>query len=325
MNKILDKFAISVVVPIFNVENYLRECLDSLEHQTLKSMQVILVDDGSTDASGVIAEEFVKKDSRFVLINRKNGGLSAARNTGIDVAKGEYLYFLDSDDYLHDNALETLYNHAKTYNLDAIRFSAFTFEDGTKEYRWEHKNGYKFAGKYPDVMNGLEFYKESVEQDDYYPSCCLVLMRRQLIVEHALRFVEGILHEDNLFNFQLMTFCQRVGVINEALYYRRYRSNSITQKQDWQNKVHSLCISAELTDSFIEAHLDNKRDLGRHQIEYCLNMILFYWNQLPRKEQDSKIIRGYLFRATKMAMKYKVRIKSFFLLSISHKFFRMIK
>lgn len=132
----MDKISASIIVPIYNVEKYLAECLDSLERQTLDDIEIIMVNDGSTDNSGDIAKTYAAQNENFCLINRENGGLSAARNSGLDVARGEYVYFLDSDDFLADDAIEKLYKKAKAENLDQLRFVAYTFEDGTKNYLW---------------------------------------------------------------------------------------------------------------------------------------------------------------------------------------------
>ena len=156
----MDLIRVSVIVPIYNVKAYLKECLDSLERQTLNGIEVIMVNDGSTDGSELIAAEYSERNPNFRLLNRENGGLSAARNTGLESAQGKYVYFLDSDDFLADNAMELLYSKAESEDLDQVRFSAYIFEDGTKDYKWVRdtdRTGYKFYGSYPDVMTGPDF------------------------------------------------------------------------------------------------------------------------------------------------------------------------
>ena len=104
---------VSVIVPVYNVEDYIRECLDSLINQTLTDIEIILVDDGSKDLSGTICDEYAKKDCRIKVIHKENGGQSSARNAGLKVSTGEYILFVDSDDYIVENTLETLLNEAK--------------------------------------------------------------------------------------------------------------------------------------------------------------------------------------------------------------------
>ena len=100
---------VSVIVPVYNVEKYLKQCLDSIVDQTLEDLEIVLVDDGSVDSSGTICDEYAKKDARIKVIHKKNGGLSDARNVAIDIAKGEYITFVDSDDYVTDDYVESLY------------------------------------------------------------------------------------------------------------------------------------------------------------------------------------------------------------------------
>ena len=109
---------ISVIVPVYNVEKYLTKCVDSIMNQTYKDLEIILVDDGSTDNSGKICDEYVKKDKRFKVIHKKNGGLSDARNVGIKNSTGEYLSFIDSDDYIDNDMIECLYNACIKNNAD---------------------------------------------------------------------------------------------------------------------------------------------------------------------------------------------------------------
>ena len=113
---------ISVVVPVYNVEKYLRECLDSLANQTFEDFEVICVNDGSDDSSLSILEEYASEDERFKIVSQENKGLSGARNTGMNYIKGRYLLFLDSDDWLELNALELLYNHANALNSEMVIF-----------------------------------------------------------------------------------------------------------------------------------------------------------------------------------------------------------
>ena len=175
----MGNIAVSVIVPIYNVENYLAECLDSLERQTLKNIEVILVNDGSTNGSAEIAGKYVARNRNFSMIERENGGLSAARNTGMKTASGEYLYFLDSDDYLLDDALETLYAKAEAEQLDVLKFSAYCFAEPSREMAWTHERGYKYSGAYPDVYDGQTALRMFIDNHDNYPSCCLCLMRRK--------------------------------------------------------------------------------------------------------------------------------------------------
>lgn len=116
---------ITIIIPVYNVEKYLRECIDSVIAQTYKNLEIILVDDGSIDKSGEICDEYSKKDSRIRVIHKKNGGLSDARNVALDIAKGEYIGFIDSDDYIEKDMFETLYKLAEKYHAEISSISFY--------------------------------------------------------------------------------------------------------------------------------------------------------------------------------------------------------
>ncbi len=319
---------VSVIVPVYNVEKYLRECLESLERQTQDNIEVILVNDGSTDCSEEIAKEFAERNHNFHLINRSNGGLSAARNTGLDLAQGEYIYFLDSDDFLADNAIEKLYKKSKEEDLDQLRFVAYTFEDGTKNFKWtkdELVEGYKYSGDYPSVMKGTEFYRRIITYNDYYPSCCLIFTRRNVIQKNNLKFLEGILHEDNLFNFQLTSLCDRVALLHEPLYYRRFRTGSITMGDNWIERNKAMCISAEEADRFIDIHQDIKDVYGSWQIDFFIKTMFQQWEKMTRDDQESKESNEYFKRVKPLIKKYDIGGTSIKLFYVSHSVYRIYR
>ena len=320
----MNNISVSIIVPIYNVEKYLAKCLNSLERQTFDDIEIIMVNDGSTDNSGDIAKTYANKNENFCLINRENGGLSAARNSGLDVAKGEYVYFLDSDDFLADDAIEKLYKKAKAEDLDQLRFVAYTFEDGTKNYLWTRdrsEGGYKYLGDYSGVFKGMDFYQKTLDNNDYYPSCCLIFTKRTVIEENHLRFYEGILHEDILFNFQLTTLSERVALLNEPLYYRRFRTGSITQDTNWMKRNRSMCISAVEADKFVNAHPQIQGKTADWQINFFLNMMLRQWEQMTRGEQESRESNEYFERVKPLVKKYGGG-KSLLLFYASHSLYR---
>ena len=111
-------YLISIIIPVYNVEKYLRKCLDSIINQTYKKLEIILIDDGSTDNSGKICEEYAKKDDRIIVIHKENAGVSSARNRGIELANGKYIGFIDSDDWIEENMYETLYQNLLQFDVD---------------------------------------------------------------------------------------------------------------------------------------------------------------------------------------------------------------
>ena len=300
----MGNIAVSVVVPIYNVENYLAECLDSLERQTLKNIEVILVNDGSTDGSAEIAGRYVARNRNFTLINRENGGLSAARNTGMKTASGKYLYFLDSDDYLLDDALETLYAKAEAEQLDVLKFSAYCFTEPSKDLAWTRERGYKYSGSYPDVYDGQRALRIFIDNHDNYPSCCLFLARREIIEKNGLFFCEGIVHEDALFHYELLSLGSRVAVLNKPLYCRRYREGSITTASGLVQRMRSFCIGAEAADRFCEEHGFNGFVHDWH-ICFFVDLLILCWEKMNCEGRRASEVREYCARAIRIAKKHR--------------------
>lgn len=215
---------ISVIIPAYNVEEYIRECLDSVVNQTFEDIEIICVNDGSTDSSLDILNEYAANDSRITVITQENKGLSGARNTGLRNASGEYVYFIDSDDYLELDALARLYGLAQENDLDLILFKLINFDDDTKE---------TFHTRYYD-MDYLEEFAGKVfshtEIPDYIYKIPVSIpgkfFKADLIRD--MEFIEGIIFEDNMFFIESLFKAERIYFCNEYLYCRRVRQDSIT-------------------------------------------------------------------------------------------------
>lgn len=231
---------VSVIIPIFNVENYVEACVKSVCTQTLKDIEIILVNDGTPDRSMDRVSSLVASDARIKVIDKENGGLSSARNAGIKVATGEYLLFLDSDDLLYDTALERLYYHAKKTNLEDLFYNAESFFENlqSQENNPNYIDYYKRDGDYTGVWKGTVFFTKLILNRDFKPSACLQLISRDFLKKNDLSFYEGIIHEDNLFTMQCLLKADRTGYLNEALYRRRVHENSImTQRRGISNAL----------------------------------------------------------------------------------------
>ncbi|WP_169833792.1 glycosyltransferase [Saccharibacillus sacchari] len=224
---------VSVVVPVFNVERFLRRCLDSLIHQTLKRIEIIVVNDGSTDGSREIMDSYAKSDSRVIIIDQKNQGLSAARNTALNAAKGLYVAFVDSDDWIEINALAAMYEEAAREEADICACDyALAYED-----RIEH-----------DVL-GLGTERIVIEQyglDRLWNSKKYAVMvwnklyRRSLIEAHGLRFESNskVFSEDVLFNLCFLRHANVFVSVKHTLYYYLQRPDSLTstRKPDYMKR-----------------------------------------------------------------------------------------
>ena len=220
---------ISVVLPVYNVANYLRKCLDSLVNQTFKDFEVICVNDGSTDLSLGILEGYALSDSRFKIISQENKGLSGARNTGIQHVRGEYVLFVDSDDWLEENALEELYNHVNGFDSDITMFKFRYYNEDTKEFS-ENQN------------SKLEIIPESLTTSNFNYNDVLDILFK---ISHApfnklykksfldkCSFPEGLIYEDLYFFYTVFLNAKKTSVVKEILYNYRIRDDSISTKGD---------------------------------------------------------------------------------------------
>lgn len=247
----------TVVVTAYNVETYLAECLESLKSQTFGDFQCIVVNDASTDATEKVAIECTASDSRFTLITLpQNSGPSVGRNTGMEHATGEFILFLDGDDFYSDDALERLDHELTANSLDMLYFAAQSFY-ASRKLRRTHYENQEIRASVPGVHSGVEMYVRMEETKAFRPSSCLYAVRRAVIEEHGLRYTEGILHEDLLFQMQLIPYPQRVAFLNKPLYQRRMREGSIMTTKPSMKNVHGLAHGAQIMENWLLAQADD--------------------------------------------------------------------
>lgn len=219
---------VSIIIPVYDVERYLPACLDSVIEQTFQDYEVICVNDGSPDNSCAILNEYAARDARIQVISQKNSGLSVARNTGMIHAAGKYILFLDSDDCLKPNAVETLYTRAEADNLDHIIFAAEVFFDGYKPEEDEWTAYYAHRCEYGSIKSGPEAFADLVLNKDYVYAAQLRFSLRSRLVQQKLMFRPGMIHEDTLFSFMNDLSAKRTLILDEKLYLFRKRVDSIT-------------------------------------------------------------------------------------------------
>ena len=244
----------SIIIPIYNVEQYLEDCLNSVIAQTYPDYEVICVNDGSTDGSLAILEDFQKKYNQVKVITQHNKGLSGARNAGIQAAKGDYLFFLDSDDWIETDTLKILAE--KQNGEDLLCFNGRRcFEDGTTE---EPDSGIEES-----QLTGWEYYNKYALLPRKFHFVCTVLRlyRREYLLKNDLFFEEGIYHEDNLFTPLACYYAQTVKVIPDWLYIYRIRKGSITQTINVQRIFDMITVANKLSDFFIPI-----RDIDKQQL-----------------------------------------------------------
>lgn len=242
---------VSVIIPVYNVENFLGECLESVVNQTLKEIEIICVNDGSTDQSLAILKKYSQKDERISVINQENRGLSAARNSGSCTAKGKYLYFLDSDDYIDRNALKDLFISAENDNLDVIFFDMGAFiEDESLQINHDKLlKHYDRKFNFTEITTGKDLFAKMVLANEFRTNVVLQFINRSFYEKIGLSFFEGIIHEDNLFSFLCILQADRVRYLPKIYYHRRIREDSIMTRAIGANnfKGYFTCFIHMLT------------------------------------------------------------------------------
>lgn len=272
---------VSVIVPIYNSESDIKICISSLLEQSYKNLQIILVDDGSTDSTYDICKSFF--DQRILLLQKENGGASSARNYGLLKAKGKYICFVDSDDYLENNAIERLVYVAEEKDADCVISEANNYTE-EKDLKIK-KDGLSLRTNYP-VMDGNHLVLQLLRNKDYHAAPVLYFARHSLY-ERDLNFEEGIMFEDELFTFQLLRKCDKVVCLREKLYNRKVRSGSVMTATG-KSKFRFYSMS-RVMQKLMEIY--EKEPVDKTLKEYLSRVALLwfsYWKKLLPLEKEEK-------------------------------------
>ena len=223
---------VSVIVPVYNVEEYLEKCVLSIVYQTYGNLEIILVDDGSTDKSGELCDTLSKKYNRIKVIHKSNAGLSSARNAGVEISQGEYLLFVDSDDYINNNMVEVMLNAMKLLNVSIVEcgynkvssdFGYIDFSDKDLVVRKDSTE---------------KFVRDVLRWQNHFPMTWNKLYKASVFKEY--RFREGKVNEDEFFINEWIQQVKEVGYINFPLYFYRTRQNSIMNKPYTMDRLGSM-------------------------------------------------------------------------------------
>ncbi|MDR2342227.1 MAG: glycosyltransferase, partial [Campylobacteraceae bacterium] len=268
---------VSVIIPVYNVESYLKQCLDSVINQTLKDIEIICVDDGSTDNSLAILNEYAQKDKRITVLSQKNSGAGVARNRGLAIAKGEYIHFMDSDDYLADNIYDKLYNMAEKNDLDIIRGKAYVFDEEKKEII--HREYYELTNiikaNLLDKILKFSDFPEILVKTSVTP--WQGLFKRKFLYENNILFGNLICVNDRSFWIKTLVGAKKLMYIDEyILYYRINLTSSLISKRDKHFDCHFLSywiieevirnLPMEIQDIILKVELADMRSwYGRYK------------------------------------------------------------
>lgn len=235
---------ISVIVPVYNVESYLADCLDSILKQSFMDIEVICINDGSSDGSLEILEKYAKKDSRIQIVSQENQGLSGARNTGIEYATGKYLCFVDSDDMLAAGALQKIFDSFQKEDADLICYNtSVLYESETLAMQDNKKDYFRRKEEYLEPATGIELFEQMMGNEDFCVAAWLLAVKIEWIRQKGIRFENGIIHEDNKYCIECYLNASIARYIPDELYIYRVRNDSIMTKKPSYHRLYSLVVN----------------------------------------------------------------------------------
>jgi len=280
------KAKVSAIVPVYNVEMYLEECLDSIVKQTFNDIEIILVNDGSTDRSPEIMKLYASKDSRITVLNQPNSGVSAARNTGIEHASGEYILFVDSDDMIVPDAIEKLYRKADETGAElVIGNTLYCYPDGRQSAL--HPFSRNETLNNGSLRTGEEAYTELMKQDKFPPLIWLYFMRRDIIINNQLYFHAGIIHEDELWCVKAMLSVQKVLLLDFNYYLYRQRDGSIMHSDNYGFRIQSLFEVAKALYQYTEEL--QKKGISQGTVALIYVRIFYFCHSIGTLSSQKKI------------------------------------
>ena len=267
---------VSIIVPVYNVKKYLRKCLDSLINQTLKDIEIICINDGSTDKSLEILEEYKNRDSRIILLNQENSGQSVARNRGIEIAKGEYLGFVDPDDWIDLDYYEKLYNAASTNNTD-IAVGGIIRVTGIKK-----KKFLNFEKETITDNTNLKFELCDVPEKSYVWN---KIYKTEKLKEIGLEFEKGIFYEDCIFTPQALFFLEKMVTVPNIYYYYLRRGNSTVKQRSEKANADNVYAHKKANDFIKEHNIDISSHEPKTYRFKIFGVTIFKIRQIGKRKQ----------------------------------------
>ena len=284
---------VSVIIPVYNAEKYLRQCLDSICGQTIKDIEIICVDDGSTDSSPEILREYKEKDERVIVVRQENAGAGAARNKGLDLSKGKYLSFLDADDFFEPDMLEEAFRCAEADKADYVVFNSGQYNTEEDEYNYP-----KWVFQVAHIPPYTPFTYRQLTRNIFRVFVGWAwdkLYLRDFVIEHGLRFQEQRTSNDLLFVFSALVVAKRISVCRKVLVHQRRDSSdslSKTREKSWH------CFYDALTALRERIISEGKyKELEKDFINYALHFTLWNYNSLAEPTKSKlydKLTGGWL-------------------------------
>lgn len=291
---------VSIIIPAFNVESEVERSVNSIIEQTYRDLEIIIINDGSTDRTLAIIERQALLDERIKIINQENFGLSVARNKGIDLAIGKYIYFFDADDFLQKDAIFELVSSLKKHNSDAVTFNADAIDLNKKNQRPYVRH---------NVVDNQKVYSRnrflSTNKWNLTP-VWIYFFQKSFLLDHQIRFVEDIIYEDNMFYIEIMHHIKRISIVDKTLFFYQKREHSlITSPENYKFKLESLDILKKL---IMEEKINYKaNDVFSKFLRYRYEVIN---NAIISHHFDGSIYNGVVY----LVKSKKINLKNIFLL-----------
>lgn len=283
---------LSIIVPVYKVEKQLERCIRSILNQSFTNFELILVDDGSPDRCGEICDEYEKKDKRIKVIHKKNGGLSDARNAGLNIAKGKYIGFVDSDDIIHSEMYERMYNCITKYNVDIVqcKFRKFkSIEDINKFSNIKDANIEYYTSK--------EAIIDMIDNNKINVNTWNKLYKRELFENE--RFPKGKIHEDEFLTYKLIYNSNKVAYINKELYYYYQNDNGIMNGSNLIKRLDRIEALEERSNFFLKNGDKDLYNKSNTALFFALNKLYFIFKrnkQLRKEEQYINLLKDKIIK-----------------------------
>ncbi len=289
---------ISIIVPVFNVERFIHDCIDSILTQSYKDFELILVNDGSTDRSGDICDEYSNKDGRIVVIHKENGGQSSARNKGIEIAKGKYIGFIDSDDWVHSDMYKILYDKAIEKDADITACNILEYQkDSSKRL---------FCNDSTDYLYNRDAAMSEIYLNERLTfSPCNKLYKKNLF--KGIRFKEGSILEDMDFAYRIMHQCNRIFYTGNVLYYYRYNDKSTLRKTFSKKRLDEFPVRKDMYTFYVENYPSQANEV---YVEWFLTGLMLYINIEKYYNNEKKQFK-YLIKTDRKVLKSLIFKKNY--------------
>lgn len=314
-------YLISVIIPIYNVENYLNKCIDSVINQTYQNLEIFLVDDGSNDNCGIICDQYKKIDNRIKVIHKKNGGVSSARNLGLENVHGEYVIFIDSDDYLENNMIEKLFIEINKHNSDVSACNYFIESNESKIIALDIC---------PTIFDNIQYKESLVNSKSICGYLWNKLYRRSILMNdnNYIIFDENVkILEDLLFNLRVAENVKKVSYICDPLYHYIQRENSALNSNNILKMESSLSVYLKIIKELDKYNIE---EVNNYKLSYIIegSLVKIYSNKCHDIDIINNTIRKFLKENVLLKTgKFKIKIKAVVLLFFPnlYKLFKKIK